>query len=686
MEGYQSGVRGDIKSDEKNKIRLEDIYKPSRRVQEKIFDVYEKFLRWRSLREQPYKQFNGIQMSEYLQRSREKFWGWMPLSFDNDVPQFFFPETRNQVIGVLSEIANLRLKPSFEGTQGFNLVKATLLKDLFEYWQRSTNEKLKSFWNFLYTIVNGTCIVFVAYRDRERKVREITEYDPHTGESKWKERDIDDSEIVEEIVNLEDFYVPKIWEPNLQDQEEVIWRTLIKWSDFKNSFAGYELMDTVVPGMQFADNSIFSQFLSYDVRGGDYVEIIRYFNVPKDEYMIIANGVLLNPVRINGEDNVSPLPWNHKELPFAKTVFEPIDPTFFYGMPLAMKVKTPQEVLNIFWELGLEREKRSVTAPIITNDPTMELGLDFKAGHIYQVQGDVDQYKEMSVSPMSGSYWNLLTSLQGIISRTGSGGLSPIMPSRQPRAATEKALEAQHQQKAAGFYTLFYQDLLEQISWLVLQNMIQFYTSSRVEKTLGTKKFNKILSLVDVELVGGGRGNREIRITDSPEKSAILAKEAYERSLVTKERVEIVEVTPESVRELKFDLQIDFEVEETPQQERALYMDFILTLVKLFGQQQGLLDPKKVMFRMIDKFGENPSDFIPDTLIRDYENERFGFTSEKSPAPGGFPELNDMNQAMRGMQNGAGGPAQQMGGPLQTAVPPKTSETIKGQRPEGKIM
>ena len=80
-----------------DKILLEEFYRPSKQVQEAIFDVYEKFIRWRSLREQGYKQFNGQQLTDWLEERTGKVLGLQPLSYDVDVPQFFLPETRNQV-------------------------------------------------------------------------------------------------------------------------------------------------------------------------------------------------------------------------------------------------------------------------------------------------------------------------------------------------------------------------------------------------------------------------------------------------------------------------------------------------------------------------------------------------------------------------------------------------------------
>jgi len=682
-----------------DKVFLEEYYKPSKDVQEAIFDVYEKFIRWRSLREQGYKQFNGKQLQDWLQESREKYWGYLPVSYDLDVPQFFVPETRNQVNYILSKIANLRMKPAFEGVENFDVIKATILKDFFEYWRRSSNKKTKNFWAFLYTVINGTAIEFIGYKSKKHQVKDITMFDPISGEVEWTDREDEESDPVEVLCNLEDIYIPKLWEPDIQEQEELIWRTLMKWSDFKNAFSGYELSEYVMPGMQFADQSIFSQFLAYDVKGSDFVEVLRYFNAPKDRYMIIANGVLLNPVKQKGsrDEIVSPLPWNHKKLPFAKTIFEPLDASFFYGMSLPQKVKTPQEALNKMTELQMEREIRSVSAPIITTDPATDLGLEFKPGRIYQVGVPVEQYKEMNVQPTSPAFQNFVTGLNQMIQRAGTGA-SYTTTSKQPRSATEKAQEASNQKEAAGLPQFFYEDLIEQVSWLVMQNMIQFYTAEKTNKILGDKKFAKILNMIDVKLAQGGIGNRYIRITDNPASKEELKQEAWYRSMFRKERAEIIEVTPKMLRQMRFDIKISFEKEEDIESERALFLDFTNMLMLQFGQSgvdaQGnpiepLVDKKKILFRVIEKFGENISDFIPDQLMSEYESERFGIQEKKeittlnplNPLNPSMPQADKNTQARLGMENGALGGGQNLGqgtiNPIMTKQRPKTRVASK---------
>jgi hypothetical protein len=649
--GLSVAWRGDARPDGK-KIFLEEFYKPPEETQRFIYDVYDKLIRWRSLRDQPYKQFQQQSALTYWADARQKFWGYLPVSFDTDTPQFFFPETRNQIIGILAKIANLRMKPRFEGVKGFDLLTATVFQDLFEYWRRGANRKISNFWQFLYNIVNGTVVVFTAYNSNIRKVKNITMYDAHTGETQYKEEELDESDVEDVIVNLEDLYIPKIWEPDIQAQDELIWRTLVKWKDFKSAFKGYSNAHSVVPGSQFADSSIFADFLSYDVMGSDFVEVIKYFNKVTDQYAIIANGVLLNPIMVKGEEEIAPLPWNHKKLPFSKTIFEPIDVNFFYGMPLAQKVRSAQEALNMMWELMLEREIRSVNAPIITNDPSVELGLEFKAGRIYQVQADVGQFKELTVSPTSSSFWNSLNALQGIIQRTGSGGVGSVAGGKQPNSATQNAQEEEQKKEAAGLPFMFYQDLLEQKVWLTIKNFIQFYTAAKVNEVLGDRKFHKILSISEMKLYGGGMGTHEIRITDKPESRDELKKEAYLRSLFKKEHVDIMEVSPKQLLAVNFDIKIAFEQEESPNDEKMIFMDYLSTVIKLFGQT-GLLSPRKMLYRLAEKYNESLSDIVEDSVEQDYEQDRFGVKPTQQPQT----PRDKVNAALAAGQQPGGQPA-----------------------------
>jgi hypothetical protein len=338
----------------------------------------------------------------------------------------------------------------------------------------------------------------------------------------------------------------------------------------------------------------------------------------------------------------------------------------------------------------MRREIKSVDAPIITNDPSIEDGLEFKSGNIYQVQAPVDQFKELGISGTGASTWNWINFLRGSLAKSGQGGVGPIAQGAQPRAATDIAQEAQEKEVSAGLYYMFYQDLLEQKAWITIKNMIQFYTAAKTEMVLGTRKFKKILSIAEQTLWGGGVGSHEIRITDHPASAKELKKESYLRSIFKKERVDIIETTPDALRKVDFDLKINFEPEQSPAEERVQYLDFITTIMNLFGNVQGLLSPKKIFYRLLEKNNEPIGDFVDPSVESDYENDRFGIKPKTqppspqdrvnaalqgggqgqppqqgqpqggTPQPNQIPALNGANQGMRGMAYGAQGPRARM--------------------------
>jgi hypothetical protein len=90
------------------KYMLEEYYRPPEQIRRFTFEILDKLIKWRSLRDQPYRQFNSQPFVVYLRDARQKFWGYLPLSYEAETPQFFFPETRNQITSILSKIANLK--------------------------------------------------------------------------------------------------------------------------------------------------------------------------------------------------------------------------------------------------------------------------------------------------------------------------------------------------------------------------------------------------------------------------------------------------------------------------------------------------------------------------------------------------------------------------------------------------
>ena len=59
----------------KGKYILEEFYKPSEDVLKHIYSVYDKYIKWRALKEMNYKWFNNNTLNNYLDESRKKILG-----------------------------------------------------------------------------------------------------------------------------------------------------------------------------------------------------------------------------------------------------------------------------------------------------------------------------------------------------------------------------------------------------------------------------------------------------------------------------------------------------------------------------------------------------------------------------------------------------------------------------------
>ena len=122
-----------------------------------------------------------------------------------------------------------------------------------------------------------------------------------------------------------------------------------------------------------------------DIQNNNKVELIRYYNQIKDEYIIIANDVLIRK---------GPLPYNHKELPFARHRF--IKWTHqFYGIGLPEVLESVQAEAETLRNMRLDQAKIVVNPPILVNTeimPDIEQGYDeVKAGLFVEVDGNISE-------------------------------------------------------------------------------------------------------------------------------------------------------------------------------------------------------------------------------------------------------------------------------------------------------
>lgn len=157
---------------------------------------------------------------------------------------------------------------------------------------------------------------------------------------------------------------------------DCVWRTTPSIeqfrAEFRNSRDSFVLKDNIdkVKGVQTAEQ-MYQEGRAFfrapaDIAQKDKVELIKYYNKQTDQYIVIANDVLIRK---------GPLPYNHKQLPFSIHRFIKW-PNMFYGVGLPVILESLQAEDETLRNMMLDQLKLTINPPILINS---------------DIYGDIDQ-------------------------------------------------------------------------------------------------------------------------------------------------------------------------------------------------------------------------------------------------------------------------------------------------------
>jgi len=174
---------------------------------------------------------------------------------------------------------------------------------------------------------------------------------------------------------------------------DLVWRNVMSLEQFKaeyiKSHDPYMIrknFDKVVSAKRaygdYGDESSFFK-MPVDCTSDNQVEVLRYFNKQKDQYIIIANDVLVRK---------GPLPYNHKEIPVVQHKFKKF-PHQFYGIGLPTVLESLQSEDEALRNMMLKLVYLSGNPAFIVNnnifndvEEPMEVP---QAGQIVSVSGEI---------------------------------------------------------------------------------------------------------------------------------------------------------------------------------------------------------------------------------------------------------------------------------------------------------
>lgn len=598
------------------KIMPESVYHPSKAEIDFVGEVYQDFFRWRTYRSGAFRQFQNHSLEDVLRISRELFWNAVTTESEDLAAlglQFNIPFTRKEVMENVGRISSLGIKPRIHG-DALDSYGVKVLNGIYQRWRFKNNDKVEKFWQWLYGVVNGTVCLYVGYNDQQKVQKFLKSYNPKDGTYQTDEKKVpywNDVEV--KTIPLEDIYLSKVWERDIQKQGKLIWRTQMEPADFHREFQNYPDHVYVTPGNRIAEDSLYYRLLGgTGVTTLNKIEVMRVYDTDNDHFGIVANGILLNKLGASEDTVVAPLPFNHKMMPFVWAIEEAVDEKLAYGIPLPFKVRDLHKMEGTQYVLLLEHMLRVVDPPYLSSDIESP-DLIFGAKKVIPVT-DTGAYKPIEVTPVGNEYMTTMNSVQQLMTTIAQGGVNQAIPSIQPKSAAEVDQVNQAKQQALGIPILMYYNMVRQECLLMLKTALQFYTTDKYSKE--GANITKALMVPNMPLTEGGVGDIEIRFVKKITDPMTLKFEAIRKAAQSGKMTEIIEAPIELITNLEFEIiDIELEPDQTSEMKKAQFVQSVIAPMLQTYVPMGLADPAKVMLRHLEALDEHPADYASNQAL-----------------------------------------------------------------------
>lgn len=642
------------------------LYNPSEKEREVVSAVFFKFRQSAINRNRNFEYFDGLNLIDYIDDSvrrfttnvdeREDIEDWQARVHD--------PFTRNKVLAFLGKIVAVLPIASFTGRGDEDTRKGIILTNLYEYFEEIDDYEELMINVLLEAIVKGTAIGYEGIERKTRKIRNIKNLAEDI-EEKIEEETV--TSLFGQLVPLEDFYPSSVGIRSIKKMPYCFWRTTMYESTFKSMFSMYEnskfvQAKTSVDGDKDEKKPFYYDFISEDVTDGN-VEVIRYFDRDNDEFVIVANGVWLNPKKKkNGTQIISPMPFNHKELPFWEIKFD-LFGDFFYGKSLPDRLKSMQDVLNVMTNMLLDQSFLTIFPPLLTNgfDPIEDDYLRPGRRTPIDTQGlpISNSFMKLDVGTPSGWHQYILEYTKKIMEQSSMDQVSAGQAGVGGRTtASEIRTAADGVASLLGIFARLVNYGVKRKAILKAGNILQAITDPTypiVKKVNGEngpaelKKAFNIFKLDNATLSHGKRGTKVIEMyanrEDMPSKEEQVIRGKLAK-IDTGKEIEFISMPASYLRDFQSDCKLvaNPKNEKSKELEQALQLEKVRVYLSFFPN---LVNVNELAAQTAEKMGDDPTKVLNDAVfVPPQENK------EKSPMANMNPEGNTAQNMIRGNNGG----------------------------------
>ncbi len=531
---------------------------------------------------------------QYKQRPAYKDW-WQANTADST--------PADKVIGILSKLAAQAMEAvafSTQETSWISYWKEKIVTYLLKAAGRKNRDDYQLVLEMLSAMSKGTVIGFEGWYRGKRNIREVLSVDPATGEVKFKVKTIAEwNDVLSTLIPIEDFFpgTLNVRPGCIQDMDDCAIRRVMSKSKFAAEFGRYPDADKVLSSSEVGDED--QLFYQDQGLGPNDVGVWYLFNKQADEFVLLANRTWINPI---GKATVSPLWWNHKQLPLWGGVLEPFAENFFYGRSLPDKLATMVDMHDALFDRMLDQLTIGVHKPILTTRSATSITKGFLApNNVITVKGANlnNDFKTLDIDTPGPVYFSMLQMIRNNMDRATVAN-EPLGKSGQgnPKTATEIMQVREAALELVALFLRFMEFSIREKNRLRLSNILQFY-GLPVHADGADVKYRKVK--LREQLLRGRVGDVEISFTNNPIEleQQRLDREAY---MIPGMPVKF-SVSPEFIRNWDGDIEIvpTSSVKQTKSGRQVLELNWQKVAAELFPDKVNRDAAFEDLARVFDK-------------------------------------------------------------------------------------
>jgi hypothetical protein len=526
------------------------------------------------VRNQPYREFNDMSLSDVLNNSRMSWNQYVePPQMDpaqSWKSRAFRPIVRNKIIAIAAHITAAVIYPTIYAQNKRDEEDkdaASVMRDIME-WVNERSEYEPTFIKAVISaLIDPNAYVSTEYMEWYRAHRESADAEP--------KRVLD-----EELSGIKDFFVPceEIWIPNInemniQKQPFVIHRRVIDYSDAEARYGDNENFKKYVrPGLQIllSDDELFYETYDKSLTGNLVEEIVAY-NRGEDLRLVMVNGVLIS------EPN-EPNPRKDKLVPYVPVRYELLSPRFFYGKSLAMKLSPDEELVNTAYRMVADGSFLQLMPPAVAmgvEDAGVSVMVPGMVTTFDNAQNPNASFQTLNTGNNLTAGYNLLSKVEASIGESSADQLQSGQPPEGADTAYEISRVEQNARVLLGLFGKMVAFAVRDWGKLKVGDIVQFLTVGDVSDLMSPGGMLKYRKFLIPEKKDSGKIKTKVVELDSSLPDEMTEADFMAESRKTQKREKdgqkLIRVNPSLFRDLKYMITIKAQplVPDSPALEKA---------------------------------------------------------------------------------------------------------------------